>query len=258
MDRTVDLIKEKTDAFKKEEVAASYEYRRFGREGGNYVNRREKDIVIGNLAKIKGRILDIACGTGRYMEEIIENGRSVIGLDSSMEMLKNAVKKRVIKGRLVQGDAFRLPFADEAFEGIIISRVFQHFKDPAPFLLEAKRVCRREGIIIFDTLKWSPRLVHFWISKNDSRGIFRHTPAEIKSILRAAGLDLRHTSSCFVLSPGLYRFLRGPVVKLLHGIEKILPQKILVKDFWVVNPAPSCPKKNLFAEGRCGMKKINP
>lgn len=228
--RRIDIIKEKMDRYKKEEVVLDYECRRFGGKGGYYVNCREKDMVLGYSKKIEGKILDLGCGTGRYMEELIQNSHPVIGLDFSMEMLKNAMKKRGIKTRLVQGDAFNLPFVDGAFEGIIINRLFQHFKDLKPFLLEAKRVCRREGIIIFDTLKWSPRLIHFW----NSRRIFRHTYNEIISLLEVTGLNLCHATSCFILSPGLYRFLHGPIVKVLHSVEKRLPQKLLAKDFWVV------------------------
>ena len=168
MHRTINIIKEKIDGFKNEELVRNYEYRRFGKIGGYYVNCREKDIVLAQLKEIKGRILDLACGTGRYIEEIIKNDKTVFGVDSSIEMLRNAIKKPLIKGRLVQGDAFCLPFLDETFEGVIIGRVFQHFKDLKPILFEAKRVCKKKGIIIFDTLKWSPRLVHFWISKRDS------------------------------------------------------------------------------------------
>jgi ubiquinone/menaquinone biosynthesis C-methylase UbiE len=40
-----------------------------------------------------GRILDAACGTGKYWPMILESGRSVLGIDQSQGMLARAHEK---------------------------------------------------------------------------------------------------------------------------------------------------------------------
>ena len=34
-----------------------------------------------------GRVIDAACGTGRYIEYLMQRGRTVVGVDTSEEML---------------------------------------------------------------------------------------------------------------------------------------------------------------------------
>jgi len=48
----------------------------------------------------------------------------------------------------VQGDAYRLPFADESLDAIICSEMLEHVLDPIPILIEANRVLKAGGILL--------------------------------------------------------------------------------------------------------------
>jgi SAM-dependent methyltransferase len=60
-------------------------------------------------------VLDVACGTGFLTRNL--TGR-VVGLDQSSAMLRIA-RERVPGGRVLQGDALRLPFRAGAFESLL-------------------------------------------------------------------------------------------------------------------------------------------
>ena len=65
-----------------------------GRWGGyiNPTHRRMLETLLA-LCPAGGKVLDAACGTGKYWPVILESGRSVVGADQSGEMLRRAQGK---------------------------------------------------------------------------------------------------------------------------------------------------------------------
>lgn len=64
-------------------------------------------------------LLDLGCGGGRVVELLGEAGYRVVGLDLSTRALRTARQRLGPGGRLVQGDAVALPFADSAFDAVV-------------------------------------------------------------------------------------------------------------------------------------------
>ena len=211
-------------------IVQEYEARRFGGKSGKYVDSREKMAVKNLLRGVKGRVLDVACGTGRFTELLIQRGIDVISIDYSEEMLKLATKK--MPGKFVRCDALALPFERGTFNGAVIGRLFQHYQDISPFLSEIKRVTNANGVIVFDTLRWSPRMLFFLFSKETTQGVFGHSNGEIRKALESLDLTLESHESLFLFAPGLYRVLPFWLVKLLDKLEGLIPDKLLVRTFW--------------------------
>ena len=86
------------------------------------------------------RTLDVACGTG-YATRWLPG--EVTGLDQSASMLAIAAR-RLPAARFVHGDAFDLPFPDDAFERVATMSFYGHLEDVdrERFLSEARRVAR--------------------------------------------------------------------------------------------------------------------
>ena len=92
-----------------------------------------------------GSVLDVACGTGFLTQHVA--GR-VVGLDQSMAMLRIA-RGRLPGGRVLQGNALRLPFQAGAFECLMAAHFYGHLDQDmrARFLAEARRVADRFFVI---------------------------------------------------------------------------------------------------------------
>ena len=90
-------------------------------------------------------VLDVACGTGFLTQHVA--GR-VAGLDQSLGMLRIA-RGRLPGGRVLQGDALRLPFRTGAFQCLMAGHFYGHLDGAmrARFLAEARRVAERVLII---------------------------------------------------------------------------------------------------------------
>ena len=98
-----------------------------------------------------GALLDIGTGTGRMAELFADKAERVVALDKNLEMLRVARAKLqhlpTARIELVQGDFADLPFADAAFDTVLLHQVLHFAPDPAPALAEAARVLRPGGRI---------------------------------------------------------------------------------------------------------------
>jgi SAM-dependent methyltransferase len=66
--------------------------------------------------------LDLACGSGRYLQLLHERGAKAVGLDLSEVLLGDASERfaaRGIKAPLVRADMRRIPFVDLAFDVVL-------------------------------------------------------------------------------------------------------------------------------------------
>lgn len=101
-----------------------------------------------------GDLLEIGCGVGAELDILAKRwpGLCLIGLDRSAAHLTAAQRffshSTSGKVRLVQGDAFSLPFADRSFDRVITIWMLEHVKNAAPILREALRVTRPTGQIV--------------------------------------------------------------------------------------------------------------
>ena len=93
------------------------------------------------------RILDIAAGTGSSSAPLVAKGADVIALDFSEGMLA-AGRKRHKKIKFQQGDALKLPFAENYFDVTTVSFGLRNTSDTTAALKEALRVTKQNGRIV--------------------------------------------------------------------------------------------------------------
>lgn len=101
-----------------------------------------------------GKVLDVACGTGRYTRELLDHGYKVGGIDISDEMIEHA--RKVSEGDhnllfLRIGNAEKLPFDDNEFDGVTCIRLYQRVPptNRLEMLREVKRVSKSWAILLF-------------------------------------------------------------------------------------------------------------
>lgn len=113
------------------------------------------------------RVLDCGCGLGWFLKVIDELAPCrLTGIDNDLPRLRRARAEISSRVSLAAGSVTRLPYADGAFDKIILSEVLEHLPEDLPGLLEARRVVRPGGTIaitvpnhdypfLWDPINWS-------------------------------------------------------------------------------------------------------
>jgi demethylmenaquinone methyltransferase/2-methoxy-6-polyprenyl-1,4-benzoquinol methylase len=158
------------------------------------------------------RILDAACGNGRYSRFLLRQAdpdARISAFDLSLAMLKRA-RARLHSDRVsyAVADLTRLPYATAAFDAVVCGWVLEHLPDPRSGLRELARVLQPGGRLLLlsteDTLL-GQLCGRLWHCRTYSR-------AELKQACRECGLGWARE----LWFTGLHRRLRlgGIIVEL--------------------------------------------
>ncbi|MFC7134101.1 MULTISPECIES: class I SAM-dependent methyltransferase [Salinibaculum] len=209
--------------YQADDVAEAYEDKRFSR-GGQLIDEREKAAVLDAIGPVADRkILEIACGTGRFTAMLADRGADIVGLDISAPMLQQGREKARQVGvddslELLRGDAARLPFPDDHFDTVFAMRFFHLADTPAEYLAEMRRVSREQ--IFFDTFnRFSTRSLYNWALPMGSR---LYSSGEVADLLTGAGLELAGVEHDWILPYGFYRKVPNSIASTFRTLDRRL------------------------------------
>jgi SAM-dependent methyltransferase len=156
-------------------------YRRFTSQVKRVIARRRRFCA-------KHGVIDVGCGTGLVLEEIIDTFSWGIGVDISPKMIQLACAKHVNHTKFMVGDCFDLPsFCPKA--GAIISRgvLLSHYGSEQSYdiLSAARAALVPGGFVVFDFLNEAARHQHTHAPENKTW----FSREEIRLIARRAGFS---------------------------------------------------------------------
>jgi len=135
-----------------DEMAASYDRvaRKYERRFLDELERkpRDREILTAFAASTENPIVDIGCGPGHVGEFVRERGRTVLGIDLSVEMVALAA---VRLDCVVAADMRSLPLASDRIGGLLAFYSLIHIRrtELDAVLHEFKRVLRPGGRLLF-------------------------------------------------------------------------------------------------------------
>ena len=106
-------------------------------------------VAILSLAQALGarRILEVGCGTGRWLADLRPVTDQLYGLDLSAGMLRQAWEQQGAGAYLIQGRAEQLPFPDACFDLVYCVNAIHHFNQQRAFIFQARRLLRPGGAL---------------------------------------------------------------------------------------------------------------
>ncbi|MCM0605926.1 MAG: class I SAM-dependent methyltransferase [Xanthomonadaceae bacterium] len=149
-------------------------------------------------------ILEVGCGVGAQTEILLRRFPhiKITGVDASPKQIETAKKhlKKDIQNKRVQlltGDAFKLPFKKNEFDGAFVCWLLEHVQRPIEILKEAKRTLKTGGVIYcnevlnstFFVHPYSPATMNYWFAFNDQQWNLKGDPfvgAKLANYLIAA------------------------------------------------------------------------
>jgi ubiquinone/menaquinone biosynthesis C-methylase UbiE len=143
--------------------------------------------------------LDIATGTGFTALAVAPQCRRVVGMDLTLEMVREARRLAGEQGasnlRFCVGDAEAVPFRDNTFDIVTCRHASHHFPNLARAISEMARVAAPGGRVILDDTctPETPELaalMNEWEVRRDPSHVANHPPGRLQAMLQACGLKV--------------------------------------------------------------------
>jgi SAM-dependent methyltransferase len=174
-----------------------------------------------------GRVLDVGCGAGLFLNEWLATGTATfgVGVDLHDEVLGRARSQS--RGTWLRASAARLPFQSGSFDAIHSADVLQHLSlDEATDALELFGSLLAAGGILALRVR-APRILRREADVDYSQAFSRH---RLRSELEARGFTLRLLSHVNAL-PSLKaeiaaRFGRATADEAAHAVKGIRPAAV--------------------------------
>ncbi len=97
-------------------------------------------------------VLELATGTGLIAKQIVNAAAHIEATDASAGMIAEAKRdNRSAKLYFSVQDMFRLPYAEESFDVVIVSNALHIVPQPEKALAEIRRVLKDDGVLIAPT-----------------------------------------------------------------------------------------------------------
>jgi SAM-dependent methyltransferase len=137
------------------------------------------------------RVLDVGCGSGRYLVPLVRNGFEAVGADISRHALESLGSQYVC----LVADVCRLPFSDSQFDAVTCYGVLEHLTQIGCVraATEVFRILTDRGLAFFEVTGLhdvrNPSGVQKDVYSIVRRGIPHHyfSPAELCTIFESAG-----------------------------------------------------------------------
>jgi ubiquinone/menaquinone biosynthesis C-methylase UbiE len=149
----------------------------------------------GHASLEKLAVLEIGCGTGRALKDLIRWGadpRRLAGVDLLRNRLDEARRTCPADVTLVEGNAAHLPFPDGGFDVVMQFTVFTSILDDAVrrrVAAEMRRVLRPGGVVIwYDFFARSPNPNVRPVRKSELRSLFPGYQLDIRRVTLAPPL----------------------------------------------------------------------
>ena len=124
-------------------------YDRFMRKGGAAYETMYE--MIQPVVRHK-TVLELATGTGLIAKHIVNAAAHIEATDASPEMITEAKRdNRSAKLHFSVQDMFRLPYANQSFDVVIVSNALHIVPQPEKALAEIRRVLKDDGVLIAPT-----------------------------------------------------------------------------------------------------------
>jgi demethylmenaquinone methyltransferase/2-methoxy-6-polyprenyl-1,4-benzoquinol methylase len=136
---------------------------------------------------VAGRLLDAGGGTGRVSSQLRPMVDQLVVTDASYGMLDQARAKNDLS--LSMAHAETLPFADGAFERVLVVDAMHHFCDQKQAIADLLRVLKKGGTLVIEEPDLNAFRVKL-IAVAEKLALMRshfYYPAEIKAMAEAQG-----------------------------------------------------------------------
>lgn len=148
------------------------------------------DFLTGSIKK--GRLLDVGCGSGYLIEEVVKRGFQGEGLDPSKETVEFCQRRNL---KVKCGFLQEKYYSSETFDVVVASHVLEHTVDPYKFLSICKKILKQNGLLCLSQTNYTGTIPclygRFWEGWVPNEHFVHFSPTGIQFLLNKAGFKVK-------------------------------------------------------------------
>lgn len=141
-----------------------------------------------------GKVLDVGCATGQFIEVAKDRGWQTVGIDVSKWVCNYLIDSGYTD--IYNCTLEEAKFSENAFDAVHLNHVLEHIPAPSAFLGEVHRILKPKGLVIIEVpnesrFPFNYRLINFLLPKNHpprkapQSHLSLFTKVTLKNILKA-------------------------------------------------------------------------
>ncbi len=175
----------------------------YDRAGGRSASLRYQGRLVARVERFrqarKGRLLDVGCGAGYFLDAAREAGWQVQGVELSSAAA--SVGREQLGLDIFQGTLADAAFPDASFDVLTMFEVLEHLRDPGAVLAEARRILKPGGLLAVQVPN-DLEAYRAWLSRSDNRWwvipplhLFYFTEPTLRRWLESLDMDVLSLAS---------------------------------------------------------------
>ena len=158
-----------------------------------------------------GKLLDVGCGGGRFLNRMKKRGWQVEGIDFDEQATKKATSRYGVKTH--SGDLTQCALPANSFDVITMSQTIEHLYDPNAVLIESLRILKPGGLLVMTTPNvkslGASEFGAFWRGWEAPRHLHLFSVESLQRLTQRAGFEAIEARTYSAGSAVVYRVSRA-------------------------------------------------